>query len=837
MIHAKLPCSALSLCLALGAFTPAGHANDGLVFAPLKADAGARPTTLLACDLDGDGVLDLLAGSSSVGGATAVLGHGDLTFSETVSLSPSSDVNEIAAGDVNGDGALDAALATPAGVIVHLGNGDGTFQGAPSTVAPGAVALAVATRDLDDDGHLDLMITDSLAKTLQVHRGAGDGSFSLSHTASVGTVPSRLELADLDGDDQLDVVVLSTLGDDFDVFLGQGDGTLAPSLPFFAAAGFENDFKLADTTGDGIADIVELGNVGSTGVIVLRPGLGDGTFGAPVTAFTDHRAVQLELADVDGDGRTDAVTSLTLGGVAVNYGLSGGSFGDAHVLSGDSGFALVVGDFNGDGAPDAIASEEFADELAVHPDLDRADPLPVQGGDFPGDMLVRDLTGDGHLDLALLSRADEQVVIRVGFGNGNFGSGQTVPVGQSPRQLAAADVNGDAMLDLVTTNADSNDVSVCINLGGGTFAPASSVLFVGNPFDLLAVDLNGDGAIDLATCDSPHSQIAWLLGNGAGAFFGPFFAPTALAAHELAAGDLNGDGVLDLAQLEFNQGDVEVLLGTGGGAFATLTPVNLGPLATVGLVLADVNGDGQLDAAGTNQLDGTMHVLLGNGDGTFAQPVITVDAGGMGPAALTFGDVDGDGHLDALTSNFSSRNVSLLRGTGTGQFGGLQKLGFVNPGLLALGDVDEDGLDDLLVLSTLLPEVEVRLNRSDAPWSGLHNSLAGSAGTPALTGDGMPLIGQQVVLTLAQGLPAGVAWRVVGLSAAHLPIKGGVLVPNPDLVVGPLVLDAALGTLSTVSTWPAGMPPGITFVIQDWIVDPGGPAGFAASNGLALTAP
>jgi hypothetical protein len=40
-----------------------------------------------------------------------------------------------------------------------------------------------------------------------------------------------------------------------------------------------------------------------------------------------------------------------------------------------------------------------------------------------------------------------------------------------------------------------------------------------------------------------------------------------------------------------------------------------------------------------------------------------------------------------------------------------------------------------------------------------------------------------------------------------------------------------------VSTWPAGLPSGFTFILQCWQKDPAGVAGFSASNGLGGTTP
>jgi hypothetical protein len=50
-------------------------------------------------------------------------------------------------------------------------------------------------------------------------------------------------------------------------------------------------------------------------------------------------------------------------------------------------------------------------------------------------------------------------------------------------------------------------------------------------------------------------------------------------------------------------------------------------------------------------------------------------------------------------------------------------------------------------------------------------------------------------------------------------------------------IDADTGALDTPAAWPTGVPIGFEFWVQHWITDAGGPAGFAASNGLAALTP
>lgn len=121
-------------------------------------------------------------------------------------------------------------------------------------------------------------------------------------------------------------------------------------------------------------------------------------------------------------------------------------------------------------------------------------------------------------------------------------------------------------------------------------------------------------------------------------------------------------------------------------------------------------------------------------------------------------------------------------------------------------------------------------------WEDVGWPLPGTAGPPTLTGSGLLLGNDPVSLTLASARPNASAWLITGLSGLFAPFKGGTLVPNPDLVMGPFATGAS-GQLVLSDTWPAGVPELVTGWFQMWIQDPVGPAGFAASNGVTCLTP
>lgn len=116
-------------------------------------------------------------------------------------------------------------------------------------------------------------------------------------------------------------------------------------------------------------------------------------------------------------------------------------------------------------------------------------------------------------------------------------------------------------------------------------------------------------------------------------------------------------------------------------------------------------------------------------------------------------------------------------------------------------------------------------------WFDLGGATAGSTGLPTLHGAGDLTGGNLVMLNLDGAQPNAFGWLVLGVTDISSPFKGGILVPSPDVVLGPVPTDAN-GRIELTWSWAWGLPASTNLFWQWWIQDGAGPAGFAASNAV-----
>jgi hypothetical protein len=126
-------------------------------------------------------------------------------------------------------------------------------------------------------------------------------------------------------------------------------------------------------------------------------------------------------------------------------------------------------------------------------------------------------------------------------------------------------------------------------------------------------------------------------------------------------------------------------------------------------------------------------------------------------------------------------------------------------------------------------------NAEVSAWNDLGGALAGFSNMN-LVGHGSLVGGTEATSVMTGAIPNDAATLVIGYSFLNVPFKGGVFGPNPDVMIFNIPTGAE-GSISLPTTWPAGIPGGVSFYEQWWMLDAGAPKGAASSNTIRGTTP
>src|SRR5580658_2289327 len=461
--------------------------------------------------------------------------------------------------------------------------------------------------------------------------------------------------------------------------------------------------------------------------------------------------------------------------------LSGASLGfqvPSSVYTGGT-FAVLTGDFNGDGkldlmvqSPDGPAQVFLSNGNGTFRLVKGTNP-----GVSPTGAVVADFNGDGKLDVAVATESPETIEVLLGEGNGKLRSTPIVTAVGSAGGMAAGDVNGDGIVDLVIgsfpVDGTTPPFQVLLGKGNGTFQAAKTIASsLAGGAEPKLVDVNHDGILDLVYLyGSGASEIVTQLGNGDGTFGDPLIFKLNGNSQAFAIADVNGDGVPDVvAGCYVNSLDsICVGLGNGDGTFSSAGSTAV-PVLVYDLALGDFNNDGNMDVVVIGNQEGgvspsTMTVLLGKGDGSFpSQSSFFWDDGGM----IAVGDFNGDGFPDLAVANVQGNSVDVTLGDG---HGGFVAMSSPNAGTslahgVAAADLNGDGKMDLAVVDggeysrAGVHAVDILIANGDGTYQPPVTVNVGVSPTDvaiaALNGDGI----LDLVVSDA-GSPAGV-WVLLG---------------------------------------------------------------------------
>jgi len=385
----------------------------------------------------------------------------------------------------------------------------------------------------------------------------------------------------------------------------------------------------------------------------------------------------VKIADMNGDGIPEIVTSEAGSGSSAYLAIFTTSFDDAGMISIDdrleinfgtgvysAAHDIALGDLNGDGLLDVVASEygdvtdDFESHTCIfintsqHQNFSFDAPLIISGDGYEGYVQLQDINGNGKLDIVTLRTSWHQmgvylnttenddvsfsnkIIIEDDDGNHPYTDGWLYV---DPRP-AFADLNGDGMIDMVTTaySTDRRDVYIYSNI-----STEENI-----DFNLELIVQSGGEHADWPT------DYDW-------------------SAYSPALADIDGDGKLDIIVangtcIGCSPSGISILRNTS-------TDSELGfeyeysdfyqyqsNSVSVGIGVSDLNGDGKPDLLTNDWMGGISIMVNSSTEGNIALEEQMELGIGSFPLSIATADLNMDSTPEIVVSNWEVEGMRVI---------------------------------------------------------------------------------------------------------------------------------------------------------------------------------
>ncbi len=469
--------------------------------------------------------------------------------------------------------------------------------------------------------------------------------------------------------------------------------------------------------------------------------------------------------DFNQDGLDDlvvvAMTSTNLGGITLwrNAGGAGLEYVTRIEMPNARPTVLQVGDLNGDGLTDFVASDSSYNQayvfLATGPET-FSEPQtlvgqPANNGSTGID--IGDLDLDGDLDVVFSTWYPGMINTFINDGKGHFTAGAWFVTDKEPRDVSVADINGDGYPDIAAaceywSAPSSSGVAVIhTNNGDGSFSWTHTIPMPSGvpPYNYKAEprfvelrDIDNNGTNDLITSSTASNIVTIHTNDGAGNLtlsqsLGGWWLES--DARDVKLIDLDLDGWLDMVWGDNDMHKVAIYR-NDGGQFELHQNFASGNYGGYSVAAGDFSGDGLPDIVATNDASRTFSVLVNKGAMNFDAAIHFRPTEFAASAQLADFDNDGLTDLFIVEQPYISGTsyLSVYPGLGDAVF---SKVATQTPlaaaqGYLVTRDINEDGIPDILDVTG---HCRVHLSNGDGTFAPPIESPVMPRGIRMATGD------------------------------------------------------------------------------------------------------